>query len=192
MQNPRLAARYAKSLMDIAKEQQAVEAVYADALSMHNMFAGSAELVSLVKSPIIKADAKQNVFKALIGGKANIVTEQFTHLVIGKGREYFLPEVMESFIALYKVDNNITTVTLTTAHALDAATQANLLEKISAQLQGKKIDLINKVDESLIGGFVLESNNNLFDASIARDLKDIKKQFMDNAYIPKMVNLALQ
>jgi F-type H+-transporting ATPase subunit delta len=192
MQNPRLAARYAKSLMDIAKEQNAVEAVYNDVQGMHNMFASSADLVNLVKSPIIKADAKQKVFNTLIGGKVNVVTEQFMHLVIGKGREYFLPEVMESFIALYKIDNDITTVTLTTAHALDAATQANLLEKISAQLQGKKIDLKNKVNESLIGGFVLESNNNLFDASIARDLKDIKKQFLENTYVPKMVNLTQQ
>jgi F-type H+-transporting ATPase subunit delta len=44
--------------------------------------------------------------------------------------------------------------------------------------------LKTKVDNDLIGGFVLEANNNLFDASISRDLKDIKKQFLQNLYIP--------
>jgi F-type H+-transporting ATPase subunit delta len=192
MQNPRLASRYAKSLMDIAREQNAIEPVYQDALGLQKMFASSAELTTLVKSPVVKADKKQNVFKALIGGKVHVVTEQFFHLVIGKGREYFLPEVMESFIVQYKALNKITTVHLTTAIALDEAAKANLLEKIGAQLQGMTIDLHTTVDESLIGGFVLESNNNLFDASIARDLKDIKKQFLENTYVPKMVNLAHQ
>ncbi|MEY3055838.1 MAG: synthase subunit delta, partial [Bacteroidota bacterium] len=48
------------------------------------------------------------------------------------------------------------------------------------------IELTTKTDESLIGGFVLEFNNNLVDASIARDLKDIKKQFLNNEFISKI------
>jgi F-type H+-transporting ATPase subunit delta len=46
--------------------------------------------------------------------------------------------------------------------------------------------LKTKVDDSIIGGFILEANNNLFDASILRDLNDIKKQFLTNIYVPEI------
>jgi F-type H+-transporting ATPase subunit delta len=186
MRNPRLSGRYAKSLMDIAVEQNAVESIYQDMLGLQKLFAESKELVSVMHSPIIPADKKQAIVKAIIGGKANPITEQFITLLTTKAREYFLPEIATTFIAQYKELNQINTVQLTTAHELDEATKASLIASISAQLQGKKLDLITKVDEKLIGGFVLESNNNLFDASIAKDLKDIQKQFLQNIYIPSL------
>jgi F-type H+-transporting ATPase subunit delta len=186
MKNPRLANRYAKSLMDIAAEQNAVDPIYQDMLAIQHIFANNRDLVALVHSPIIAADKKQSIFKSILGGKINQVTEQFINLVITKKREYFLPEVVTSFIAQYKDANNINTVHLTTAHELDENTKNLILKSITEQLKGKTIDLKHKVDESLIGGFVLESNNNLFDASVARDLRDIQKQFLENIYIPSL------
>jgi F-type H+-transporting ATPase subunit delta len=186
MQNPRLAERYAKSLMDIAQEQNVVASIYEDMCSLQAMFASSKDLTSLVNSPIIKADKKQAIFSALLHGKVNPITEKFIVLITNKTREQFLPEITNSFIQQYKNLNQINTVKLTTATALDENTKQTILAKISEQLQGKKIDLQTSVDESIIGGFLLESNNTLFDASIARDLKDIHKQFMQNIYIPSL------
>jgi F-type H+-transporting ATPase subunit delta len=186
MQNPRLAHRYAKSLMDIAVEQNAVEPIYQDMMGLQKLFAENRELVTLMHSPIIPADKKQAVMQQILGGKVNPVTEKFIVLLTNKSREYFLPEIVKTFIKQYKELNQISTVHLTTAHELDAAAKENLVASITSQLGGKKLDLITKVDASLIGGFVLESNNNLFDASIARDLKDIQKQFMQNIYVPSL------
>ncbi|HOZ52863.1 MAG TPA: F0F1 ATP synthase subunit delta, partial [Chitinophagaceae bacterium] len=93
-------------------------------------------------------------------------------------------EIATSFISLYKTHNKINDVVLTTSEPLDDVTKASLQAQIAAQFQGMTIDLTTKVDPKLIGGFVLESNNNLFDASILRDLQDIKKQFLKNEYIP--------
>ena len=64
MQNPRLASRYAKSLMDIAIEQNAVEPIYQDMLSMQQIFDGNRDLVAMVHSPIITTDKKQSIFNA--------------------------------------------------------------------------------------------------------------------------------
>jgi F-type H+-transporting ATPase subunit delta len=186
MRNPRLSGRYAKSLMDIAVEQNAVESIYEDMLGLQKLFAENRELVSVMHSPVIPADKKQNIVKAIIGGKANPITEKFITLLTSKAREYFLPEIATTFIAQYKELNKINTVHLTTAHELDENVKANLIASITAKLEGKKLDLITKVDEKLIGGFVLESNNNLFDASVARDLKDIQKQFLENIYVPSL------
>ncbi|MFZ8455756.1 F0F1 ATP synthase subunit delta, partial [Staphylococcus aureus] len=45
------------------------------------------------------------------------------------------------------------------------------------------VELETVVDEKLIGGFVLEFDNKLVDASVASDLRNIKKQFAENTYI---------
>jgi F-type H+-transporting ATPase subunit delta len=93
-------------------------------------------------------------------------------------------EIVNAFITQYKVYNKINEVKLTTAMPLDETITNHLKAKIATQFQGMTIDLSTHIDESLLGGFVLEANNNIFDASVIRDLNDIKKQFLKNEYIP--------
>ena len=186
MQNPRLAARYAKALIDIAQEQKQLDAVNNDIVGIKAMVDNSKELNNLMKSPIVKADKKHAVLKQLISGKVQPSTEAFINLMVSKGREYYLPEILAAFVEQYKKLNNIVTVKLTTAHVLDDQTKSNILSKIENGLNGSKVDLQTSVQESLIGGFVLESNNKMFDASIARDLKNIKTQFLQNVYVPQL------
>jgi F-type H+-transporting ATPase subunit delta len=107
-------------------------------------------------------------------------------LIIRKGREFFLPEIADAFIGQYKKHNKINEVLLTTAEPLDEQTFTQLKLKIEQQFQGMHIDLTTKVNPDLIGGFIVEANNNLFDASIIRDLNDIRKQFLKNEFIAEI------
>ena len=77
MLNPRLAARYAKSLMDISIEQNKLDAIYNDMVGLKSVFSESRDFVMLMKSPIVKADAKYAVVKSITTGKifANISKE---------------------------------------------------------------------------------------------------------------------
>ena len=84
---------------------------------------------------------------------------------------------------MLKKHNKINEVLLTTAEPLDEQTFSQLKLKIEQQFQGMHIDLTTKVNPDLIGGFIVEANNNLFDASIIRDLNDIRKQFLKNEFI---------
>jgi F-type H+-transporting ATPase subunit delta len=186
MQNPRLASRYAKSLMDIAIEQNKLDAVYNDVNTMNNACHTSTELMSVIRSPIIKADKKNAIIAAIFGDKVDKVTIAFTTLIVNKGRDYFLPEILVEFIAQYKTYNKVSVVKLTTAAPLDSTVKQAIEDKIKSQLQGMNVELDTYIDENLLGGFVLEANNNLFDASIRRDLDDIKKQFLTNVYVPEL------
>ena len=186
MQNPRLAERYAKSLMDIAMEQGKLDAIYADMQQVNAVCQGSREFLNLMKSPVVKGEDKNKVLEAVLSKQTDPVTLAFTRLIVHKGREFYLPEIAHAFINQYKAHNNITDVLLTTAEPLADEILATLKERIQQQLPGKTIELTSKIDNSLIGGFLLEANNNLFDASILRDLKDIKKQFLKNEYVPNI------
>lgn len=186
MLNPRLAARYAKSLLDIAIEQGKTDTMYSDMQGINQICNDSHDFVLLMKSPIVKADSKLKIANALFEGKIDSVTLSFIRLIINKGREFFLPEIASAFIAQFKKHNNINEVVLTTSHPMDESMKNEIDAKIQQQFQGMGIDLTTKVDESLIGGFILEANNNMFDASILRDLNDIKKQFLKNEFVPDL------
>jgi len=186
MPNPRLAARYAKSIIDLAIEKGQLEEVYNDMLFLQQAFRSSKELVVMIKSPVIKADKKDKVLDAITDGKTSVITSTFNKLLLRKGREFYLPEIITAFIDQYKVYKGVHIVKLTTAVPVSEELKKTIMDKIRADKHLKSIELITAVDESLIGGFVLEVGDELVDGSIAFDLKNIKKQFQNNDFIYKI------
>lgn len=183
MQNPRLSGTYAKSLADVAVETNQFDKVYNDMLYIKNVCKASSDFVLLMKSPVVFADKKQQIFTEITKGNIQELTAKFVSLLIKKGREKYLPEIADAFITEYNKRNGINSVKVTTAEPLSEEARQQLLQKLKTEAGFDKIELETFVKEKLIGGFVLEYNNNLIDASIARDLKDIKKQFQQNFYI---------
>lgn len=188
MANARLAGRYAKSLLGLAQEQGQLEVVYADMKYVHAVCRASREFVNLLRSPIINADQKNSIINAVTKDKVSSLTHSFTVLLVKKGRESELPEMATAFIEQYNELKGIHQVTLTTAVEVSETLKSAIEEKVKAENKFATVELTTKTDESLIGGFVLEFNNNLLDASIARDLKDIKRQFMNNEFVSKIHN----
>lgn len=183
MPNPRLATRYAKSLIDLATEKGQLRKVYEDMLYLQAVCKGSREFVNLLRSPIVKADKKESVLTAITAGKVTELTAAFNKLLVTKGRESDLPEIVSAFIDQYNTIMGIHKVKLTTAVPVGDELKNNIVNKVKAESGLENVELETKIDENLIGGFVLEFNNNLVDASVLRDLKDIKKQFADNEWI---------
>jgi F-type H+-transporting ATPase subunit delta len=186
MHNPRIAGRYAKSLIDLAVEKKQLEIVYKDMLFLRSVMKSSPQFVNLLKSPVIKADKKDKIVEAVTKGKVSILTASFNKLMVSKGREEYLPEIVEAFITSYNQIKNIHKVRLTTAQPVSEELKKSIVNKFIATTTMQNIELETVVKEELIGGFVLEFNNNLIDASIMRDLKDIKKQFQENIYIQQL------
>ena len=184
MTNPRLATRYAKSLLDIAQEQNVVVETYADVLTLHTICKGNKDFVQMLKSPIIKPTTKQKIVAAVLDGKVGTLVTLFNNLLITKGREANLPEVLTTFIQQYKILKGIVTVKLTTASEVSDTVKIQLTNQLKSE--GKNIEIETIVDEQIIGGYILQTGNNLVDASIAYDLRAIKKQFLNNDFIYKL------
>lgn len=186
MQNPRLAGRYAKSLIDLAIEKNELDAVYNDMLLLQNIFKNNRQFVNIMRSPVIMADKKRDIFNAVAQGRISKLTIAFYELLVRKNREASFPEIVNALIEQYKQHKNIQTVTLTTARPISEQVKQEIIRKVQAQSPNKTIDLKTEVKEDLIGGFILEMGDNLVDASIAYDLKAIKKQFLNNDFIYKI------
>lgn len=186
MQSPRLAGRYAKSLVDLAQERGQLEVVYKDMQYLQQVVKQSREFVTLIKSPVIKADKKNAILEAVSKGKVSELTMAFNRLLVSKGREATLPEIVNAFIDQYNSIKGIHKVKLTTAIEPSEELKKAITQKMVVEAGLGQVELETKVDPSIVGGFILEFNNNKVDASILRDLKDIRKQFMENHYVQKI------
>jgi F-type H+-transporting ATPase subunit delta len=136
------------------------------------------DLVLLVKSPIVHTSKKQEIFKLLFEGKYDKLTFSFLDIILRKGREYYLPNIAEEFMVQYRDHKGITPVKLTTATKLGkeqlAAIESKLLE---SDITAKTIELETNVDEDIIGGFVLNIGDKLYDASVSYKLEQFRKSF---------------
>lgn len=186
MPNPRLASRYAKSILDLAIEKGQLEEVYADMLLLQQVSKSNREFVNLLRSPVIRADIKRKILDAITAGKVSTITSSFNALLVSKGRESNLPEIINSFISQYKVYKNIHIVKLATAVPVGDSLRKAIIDQVKKATGYENIELEEKVDENIVGGFVLQVGDQLIDASIAYDLKNIARQFENNDFIYKI------
>lgn len=180
-----VASRYAKSLIDLAVETKQLEEVRNDMRLIKQVCKENREFVILLESPVVKTDKKMAIFKEVFKGKISDTTQAFLDIVARKRREGYIDDIAYSFDEQYKTFKNITSAVITTAVKLDDTTKTQILNIVKQSYKGE-IELVEKIDKSLIGGFVLTINDKQVDTSIKRKLNDLKKNFSGNAYLPDL------
>lgn len=173
----KVAARYAKSLIDLAQEQDKLDTLLEDVKSFH-LLTQNRDFYNLIKSPVVPASKKHQIIEVLMKGKVDEMMLAFVNILIRKGRESALPEITDEFIRQYREINHISTVKLTSATELSGA----LLEDIKRELAQsgvteQEIILTTHVDPKLIGGFILEFDGRIYDGSVAHKLFQVRKKF---------------
>ena len=186
MNNPRLAGRYAKSLIDLAIELNQVDAVCADMKLIQGICKGNPDFVSVLRSPVIKPDTKEKIIESITTGNVSITTSSFIRLLVRKGRETNLPEIANAYIEQFNASRGIHQLKITTAAPISEELKNEIIGNVKKSTSFEHIEVEMATKEELIGGYMLEMEGSLIDASILKDLKDIKKQFMDNEYIHKL------
>jgi F-type H+-transporting ATPase subunit delta len=186
MSNVRLATRYAKSLIGLATERGELEKVFGDMEWLQSLCKGNRDFVTMLRSPVIKSDAKGKIVKAVAQNNIGLLTNTFIQLLINKGRESALPEITTAFIHQYKEIKKIFPVKLTTAYPLSDDLKKAFVDHIQSTTEMQNIELETAVKEDIIGGFILQTGDKMVDASVAYDLKEIAKQFENNDFIYKV------
>jgi F-type H+-transporting ATPase subunit delta len=186
MNNPRLAARYAKSIIDLAVDNNQLEVVYNDMQFILRTCKTNPDFVAILRSPVIKPTSKGKIIEAITSDRVSGLTSSFIKLLVSKTRELNLPEIAEAFVDQYNTIKDIHKVKITTAVLMSKTLKTSILQKVMGDTPLKNIDLETVVDDKLIGGFILESEGRLIDASISKDLKEISMQFLDNQYLHKI------
>jgi len=176
MSEIKVASRYAKSLLDLALENNALEEIKGDMSLFVDTLRANSELQAVVKNPIIPLDKKNAILKAVFGEKVNKVTAAFLKIVVDKGRAEIIYGTAKEFLREYNEYKNIVTAKIFSAVELTDAAKAEIINKVKA-VTGGEVRLNTSIDPSLIGGFILTVGDKQFDASIASSLAKLKKDF---------------
>jgi F-type H+-transporting ATPase subunit delta len=126
-----------------------------------------------MKSPIIKHHTKLTILTKLFKANFNPVTFSIFEIITNKNREMLLPAIASAFVDQYKAFKGIIKAEVSSASALTADQKKQIIA-IVKESQGKDVELIEKIDESLIGGFILRVGDQQVDDSIKRKLNDLK------------------
>lgn len=171
----RAAHRYAKAVLALAKEQGKTDDVNKEMLLVSETLAKSEDLLDALKSPAVKAEAKKAIFSAVFA-KAGKITNGMFNVLLENKRIGIIQDVVEKYIDLYNADNGIQTATVTTAVELTPEIEKKVLQKVQ-DITGGKATLENKIDESILGGFVLRVGDLQYDASVTGRLNSLKRNF---------------
>ncbi|MFC5282261.1 ATP synthase F1 subunit delta [Pedobacter alpinus] len=176
MSEIKVASRYAKSLIDLALENKALEEIKGDMTLFVNTLKANSELQAVVKNPIIPLGKKNAILKAVFGDKINKVTAAFLKIVVDKGRAEIIYGTAKEFLNQYNQFKNIVTAKVVSAADLTEAAKTEIINKVKA-VTGGQVNLKTSIDTSLIGGFILTVGDKQFDASISSSLAKLKKDF---------------
>jgi F-type H+-transporting ATPase subunit delta len=183
MAETRVASRYVKSLLGLAEEQNAVEAVHNDMLLFAKVADENHDFALMLRNPIIKHDKKKEILEKIFKGKVHTLTLAIFDIITRKNREAILIDIAKQFHSAYNEYKGITKGTVITATPLDASLRKELEQLVKKISSKKDVELVEKVDAEMIGGFVLNIGDRQIDASIKNKLKELKLKFTYNPYV---------
>lgn len=185
MRDSRAALRYAKAILDLAKDSKIETKVNEDMLLVSSTISENHDLDVMLRSPIIKAKAKQNVLNTLFENKVNELTLSVFQLLLENKRLDILYPVSKQYTIIYDYLKSIEIAKVTTAVPITKELEDQVLAKI-LKLTGHEASLENIVNPAILGGFILRVGDLQYDASISNHLNKLKKEFDNSHFIPKI------
>jgi F-type H+-transporting ATPase subunit delta len=178
MSQQTVAFRYAKSLLDLAKEKNVEDKVYEDMKFFNQVCDDNHDFYLLLKSPIVSHYDKLTILQKIFTGKVDASSMSIFEIITKKNREEMLPHIAEDYLRQYELLKGIQKAYVTTATPLTEA-QKTEFKKIVADATGNTVELVEKIDTTLIGGYVLKVNDRQIDTSVKTKLNELKVKFMN-------------
>ncbi|HEX7585510.1 MAG TPA: ATP synthase F1 subunit delta [Prolixibacteraceae bacterium] len=177
MDQSKINIRYAKAFFMLAKEKGLTTELRKDAGLIANVCETSSDFNLLLDSPVVKTSNKVKAIKSVFEGRVNILMVNFLVLITENNREKYIPGIFRNLEDLYRQEEGIKSAVLTSAQPMDKAIVLQVKRILENEFNAK-VELSQKVDEKLIGGFVLRVEDKQYDASISTQLKKIREQLL--------------
>ena len=174
----RAAYRYALALLGVAEEMKRLDDVSRDLTSIEKLTKELPEFLSFLRSPVVNSEKKKRTLTEILQGKVSDITQKFVLLLASKGREGLLPEIIRQFYKLRDERLGILHVTTRTAVAFKPEQEKQLINQLETATK-KKVRLTYILDASLKGGFVVQHDDTVWDASVSRQLELLRERFVE-------------
>jgi F-type H+-transporting ATPase subunit delta len=179
-----LGRRYAKALLELAREQSLTDQVVRDVGALSDAWKESSELRELIRNPVVPKPALRATIDAIMEklGLSKLVRNT-VGLLADRGRLAYLPDVLSAFEEISEAETGRVRAEVISAKPLDDAYYNRLLEKLQ-RATGQRIVLVKKEDPSLIGGVVTRIGDRVFDGSISNRLSELRETLLANGETP--------
>ena len=174
----RAAYRYALAVISVAEEQKKLDEMNSDFQFLEGNINQSRDMLLFLKSPVVNSERKKRILSELFQGTVGDVTMKFLNLLASKGREGLLPEIIQQFYRLRDQHLDILNVTARTAVKFSDAQEHQLIGQLE-RVTKKKIRIGFVVDPSLKGGFTVQYDDTVWDASVRHQLELLLEQFVE-------------
>ncbi len=179
--NKRITSRYSRALLDVAVEKGLSEVLSHDMMLLEEVLTSSPDLCKLLRNQIIKNFRKKKIMSAIFEAKVNSLSMTFINLIIDKSHEGILLPIVLEFNECYKEYMGIKTANIETSLALTDTLRHNIKEQL-AEFTGKKIDLVERLDAKVIGGYRIRIGDFRYDCTLEEKFKQLSKDFERNIY----------
>ena len=177
MDQSKINVRYAKAFFTLAKEKGLTLELRKDAELISSVCESSSDFKLLLESPVIKTSQKSEAIRRIFEGKIHALSINFLLLIAENKRENYIPGIFRYLEDLYRREEGIKSAVLTSAQPLNESLVAQIKEILEKEFKSK-VELSQKVDQKLIGGFVLRVEDKQYDASLSTQLKKIREQLL--------------
>lgn len=160
---------YARSMLDLAEEKGEADALAAELEGVTALLAGNAELGEFLASPLVDDEVRARVIERVFRGRASDLLTDSLQVINRKGRAGLLPAIVLAFRREHRDRRGLVDAWVKTAVPLAPESRARLAAEVS-RLAGRKAELIERVDPSILGGLVVEFAGEKIDASVASHL----------------------
>jgi F-type H+-transporting ATPase subunit delta len=165
---------YARALFEVAQQEGDLDTVHDQLSQFTDAVESDRELQTFFFSPYFNVDEKKDGLHRAVDG-ADDAVRNFLELLIEKHRMPALMRIRRVFDDLWRKENQMLSVQLTSAIDLDEQTVAQLGHTIGERT-GRKVDVTHRVDPDILGGIILRVGNSILDASIRNRLETLRKQ----------------
>ena len=164
---------YSEALFEVAKDKGNLDQIHDQLGEIADVLAENRDLQIFFFSPYFSSvEKREGIQKAISGGNPDLVN--FLELLAEKHRMPALFRIRKRFDELWGIENKRLQVTVTSAIELDPS----VIESVGAEIErktGQTVELTSKVDDSIIGGLVLQVGNRVLDASIRNRLDKLRR-----------------
>ncbi len=174
MVNRTLARRYATAVAELAREQGATDRVSADLQTIARAIGESNPVADFFRAPVIGRPDKERVLGEAFGQLHPIALHTLL-LLVRKHRETLLAAIVSEYLALERAARGRELLTLTSARALDRKEYSDVISSLERSY-GKKFEVTEVVDPSLIGGLRIMMGDRRIDATISGRLDALTRE----------------
>jgi F-type H+-transporting ATPase subunit delta len=169
-----IAAVYARSLFEVAQEQDKLDLVRDQLGEFADAMDATRELQMFFFSPYFSTAEKVDGLDRTVSD-ADAIIVNFLKLLIENHRMPVIFRVRRVYDGLWREENKLLPVQVTSAVALDESTVRQIGDRIAEQT-GRRVDLSSSVEPDILGGIVVRVGNSILDASIRNRLEQLRKQ----------------